>query len=176
MAFGNSQPQNFNLLQRNNYKIVINRLPATLFYTQTLKTPEVFFPPIEVPSPFIQLNYAASQLKFSNLEFDFKVDENMQNYREIFTWMQGLGSPEDNQQYIDLKYTNNKDKNKGLRSDISVQVITSSNIPNKEMYFRDCFPVSLSGLSFETRNLTVNYLSATVKFSIRDFIISDVIS
>jgi hypothetical protein len=174
--FANSQPTNFNLLQRNNYKIVINRLPATIFYTQNLKTPEISFPEIAESTPFININFAATKLLIGHLEFTFKIDEDMQNYREIMTWMRGLGFPDNTLEYRALKYSDNPDGTKGIKSDCSVQVITSSNVPNKEIYFFDIFPVFLSGLSFDTKNTNVNYMDATVRFSVRDFVINDVIS
>jgi hypothetical protein len=87
--------------------------------------------------------------------------------------MAGLGFPESTDQFGAL--FNDKNAGQGLRSDASVEIITSSNLPNKEIYLRDIFPTYLGNLVFETRNTNVNYLSCTVRFSVRDFIINDIV-
>jgi hypothetical protein len=162
---------NYNFLSPNNHRFVISRLPNTTLFLQKIELPTVKIGEISVGNPFIALNYSASSLEFGTLDIEFKVDEDLVNYREIFDWMTGLGFPESYKQYNDVKY---RDGNKGLRSDASLLIVKSQNIANKEILFRDIFPMSLSGIASTTVSDDVNYMTASVKFSIRDYTINDV--
>lgn len=167
MSIKDSIPTDTNLLQSNSYKFVIARLPATVFFTQTVVTPAVGVRDINTPNPFIKLNYSSTEMDVGFLRVTFKVDENLQNYMELFNWMQGLSFPEDFTQYSDLK----KSKD-GIRSDATLLVITSSNNPNREFYFRDVFPINLSSLTFDVKNNDAQYVECTVTFSVRDFTVN----
>ena len=172
MAIKNSQSEQINFLQITGARFEISRLPHTTFLTESVYFPTMVLPDITVGNPFQKLNYASSEIDFGRLAVEFKVDEKMKNFVEIFNWMKGLGFPESQEQYAELKDTSRK--NGGLRSDASVVIMSSSNNPIKEFVFRDLFPISLGGLRFVSTNSTVEYQVATVVFSIRDFVISDV--
>ena len=167
----NQYTSNFNFLSPNNHRFVISRLPNTTLFLQSIKLPQVRLPEINAGTPFVKLNYSSTQLQFDNLIVEFKVDEDMENFREIYDWMTGLGFPEDFQQYRDVKY---KEANKGVRSDASLMVLKSQKIAHKEILFRDIFPVSIGGFASVTTSDDVNYMTAKVEFSIRDYTINDI--
>lgn len=173
MAIKNSQSEQINFLQISGARFEISRLPETTFYTEGIYFPTMVLPDITAGNPYQRLNYAASEIDFGRLAVEFKVDEKLKNFTEIFNWMVGLGFPESQTQYKELKDTSKR--NGGLRSDASIVILTSSNNPVKEFVFRDMFPVSLGGLRFVTTSGDVEYQVATAVFSIRDFIISDVV-
>jgi hypothetical protein len=57
----------------------------------------------------------------------------------------------------------------GVFSDISLLVLSSAMNPIHEVTFRDCFPVDLSALTFDSTAADVEYLTATVTFANRKF-------
>lgn len=173
MTIKNSQTEQLNFLQMSGARFEISRLPATTFLTESIYFPTIVLPDITIGNPYQKLNYAASEIDFGRLAVEFKIDEHMKNFTEIFNWMKGLGFPESQSQYAELKDTSRK--NGGIRSDGSIVILSSSNNPVKEFVFRDMFPVSLGGIQFVTTSSSVEYQVATAVFSIRDFIISDIV-
>lgn len=172
MSIKNTEVDQLNFLQVSGYSFEIERLPYTTFMTQAVYFPTIVLPDITTGNPFQKLNYASTEIDFGKLAVDFKIDEKMKNFTEIFNWMKGLGFPEDQTQYAEVKYRSRPLT--GLFSDASVLILSSSKIPVKEFVFRDIFPVSLGNLRFESTLEDVQYAVATVVFSMRDFIIKDI--
>ena len=92
--------------------------------------------------------------------------------------MVGIGFPKDNQQYIDAigseqnmnpiasKVDNAKATGKPsvLMSDATLTILTNKNNPNLRVNFKNCFPTSLSGLSYTTQGTDTEQLTASVTF------------
>jgi hypothetical protein len=57
---------------------------------------------------------------------------------------------------------NSKD---GLRSDISINLLNSNKRPFVRFVYRDCMPISLSGINIDTTQNDVYYPKADVTFS-----------
>jgi hypothetical protein len=166
------KPGSPSFLNPNGFELLIRRLPFTNFYCQKVTLPEIRVEPIMVPNPYNRLNYSASAPTYSSLIVDFKVDENLKNYREIANWLKGLGFPETYDQYSENKKVHGND---ALRSDASLIFTTSSKVPNIEFRLVDVFPIRLSlpdAVASSTKQ-EVEYVTATAEFSVRDF---DVVS
>ena len=58
--------------------------------------------------------------------------------------------------------------NEGIFSDITLIVLSSAMNANYEIVFRDCYPMALSELEFDTSSEDVNYLTcmATFKYTL----------
>lgn len=160
-------PENKNTLSPLGYRFVISRLPNVVYFCQVVNIPGIILPDIKTDTPFVQLNFGGDHINFGDLVLSFKIDEDMENYREIMNWILGLGFPENFNQYKDLKATQLQDG--GLKSDASLIITSSTMNENIEIYFRDIFPKSLTNLSFNSTMADVDYLTAEVTFSIRDF-------
>ena len=101
----------------------------------------------------------------------------MYNWYEIFSWMQGIGFPENIDKYGKLKSGTIPD----LNGDLPLKVIpqrthgliygqgtliinSSQNEPVLKISFIDMHPISLGELSFDTRESDVLYATASVTF------------
>lgn len=166
------KPTNTNFLNPNGFAVSFQRLPFTTFYCQEVAIPSVNINDITTGNPFIKLNFSSTEINIGRFAMRFKVDENMKNYREILNWIRGLGFPETFDQYKDNKAIHGRE---ALRSDASVLITTSSKIPNIEIKLVDAFPVELSPLEFVTTDQdNINFITATVIFSVRDFVLSSI--
>lgn len=160
-------PSNTNALSPLLHRFVLSRLPNTTFFCQRVVMPNVSLQNSSTATPFISLPYAGTEMDFGNLQLQFLVDEDMKNYKELLEWIEGLAFPENFGQYATLKA--NVDGNKGIESDATLLITTSSKNPNIEVTFIDIFPIALTDLVFDVTKQDVDYLTATVAFAHRRF-------
>lgn len=146
-----------NYLSTGGFDIKVSRLPHVEFFTQKMLLPGVSANPVETQTPLQSFYSEPDHLRFADLDLTFIVDENMENYREIFDWLQGLGTPNNLQQHKALK-----DSKEGLYSDISVILLNSHKNPNIKFTFTNCFPIGLTPVSLDLAQQDVQYAEATV--------------
>jgi hypothetical protein len=173
-----NQPTNLNFLGQNGFRFSIKRLPGVNYFCQGVSIPSVSIGVIETPTPFSAIPRAGDRITYDPLTIKFKVDEDLSNYFEIQKWIEALGHPDSLSQTRELSKNINKDQFGSYRnvgyyttfvSEATLSILTSSKNINKTIYFEDCFPTSLTELSFESTNTTIEYLEATVTFRYRKY-------
>ena len=92
----------------------------------------------------------------------FKIDENLQNYLEIWNWLRSIGK----QDYTFYKKIDSNPSyyGTGIYSDISVQILTNKKNPNYEIKIINAFPIAITSLDFDASQETINYVEATARF------------
>ena len=105
----------------------------------------------------------------------FLVDEDLENYLEIQHWLRGLGFPDSLKEIYDWQRSNPNAPSGPLNytSDGTMNVLSSSNVPNFKVKFLDMFPVSLSDLDFDATDSDIDYLTADVTFKYTIYNITD---
>lgn len=156
------QPTNKNMLSGLGFTFNLKRLPGVNFFATQVNVPGLVGNAVSQATPFKPIFRAYDKLEYNELQVTFKVDEDMQNYMEIFNWMVGIGFPADFEQRRLLEA--NANVGERLFSDGQIVIQTSKRNPNIEMNFVDLIPVSLSDLQFSSQNQDVDYLEATVSF------------
>jgi hypothetical protein len=172
-----SQPTNKNFLSPLGYKFSIKKTPTVNWFVQSVILPSINLNRTFIATPFINLPVAGDHLEFGNLEVTFRVDEDMQNYLELYNWMQGLGFPDNFDQYKNIAARTRGPLSGGVDpltgesvySDATLLILSSNMNPISEITFIDVFPIGLSQLSFDSRLTDVQYVEATVTFSHRKF-------
>ena len=156
-------PINKNFLSPLNFRFQLKRAPNLNFFIQKINLPGMAIPETEQPNPFVSIPRSGDHIEYDTLTATFKVDEDLANYLEIHDWLRGLGFPESYSEYEKLS-RGNSFEGKGIHSDITLLILNSTKLPNFEINFVKCFPVSLSELIFDTTTTDVDYLEATVEF------------
>ena len=87
-----------NYLSPVSFVISVERLPNTEFFTQRVAIPSMSMNPPQQVSPIHNIYKTPDRIEYADLDLSFIVDENMNNYKEILSWMEGLGSPETTEQ------------------------------------------------------------------------------
>ena len=171
MSALDNTPENKNFLSPLNFKFFIKKTPYINFFIQKINLPSIRLIQVDTSNPFVKTPYAGDHIDFGTLTMNFKVDEDLKNYLEIHNWIIGLGFPERYEQYRDLSnkpiYTGD-----GIVSDMTLTILASTKTPNYEITFVDAFPVSLSDLTFNTMDNTVNFLSADATFKYTHYTIT----
>jgi hypothetical protein len=121
------------------------------------------------------------KLTFETLNITFLVDEELQNYRELWDWLVGMGSPVSHSQWettlakgdgaIRTFSTPDADprtkstyEESNLYSDATLIVYSSKNQPKVEVKFKNMFPTSLSSLEYSQEATDVEYFKASATF------------
>jgi hypothetical protein len=131
---------------------------------------------VPLETPFTRIPFPGDRVEFQDFIVRFIIDEDMLNFREIFKWMQGLGFPDDFDQFKALKTTDpaNQGPDSGIKSDATLIVLTGSYTPKIKVSFKDCFPMMLSAVNFDTANEDIMYIQADATFSYRSFDIENI--
>ena len=164
-----------------SFKFVVKRLPAVSYFAQSVEIPEVRTPSIRVPSPFGNLPKPGNELEWSPLMLTFKVDERLQNYIELHTWLVATGHPitfDDTKNFIAANPAWSPRGRGGATaadfvSDATLFVFTGQKNPMIEVNFLDAFPIQVSAVRFDATAVDVAYLECTAVFSYRAYIFTD---
>ena len=174
MSVFDNQPTNQSFLSPTGFKVQIKKTPHVNYFVQSASLPSVSLGTADADTPFIKIPFPGTKLTFGNLQFTFKVDEDMKNYLEIYDWLKAVGFPDNFAQYTNIAGASLASGD-GVFSDITMVVLSGVKNPNMEITFYDCFPVDLAGLSSDSTVSDVDYITATVTFANRRFDINALI-
>lgn len=151
-----------NYLSPVSFKIVVDRMPNVEFFTQRVSIPGLSMGAPEQLSPLHRIYKTPDRIEYAELDLSFIVDESMDNYNEILSWMEGMGTPEKSDQFKNLE-----DGKYGLVSDVSILVENSNRRQNIKFTFTECFPIALSGVNLDVTGSDVIYpeASATMRYT-----------
>ena len=163
------QIENRNFLSPTGFKFTLSREPKVAFFCNQANIPDLNLGVAIQPSYTKMLPTPGDIIEFGDLSLRFLVDENLENYMCIQNWIRGMGFPERLEQFAELeqKGTIQGNYSKGRQnvySDGTLQVLTSSQIPNFQVMFQDLFPYTLSTLTFDATDTDIQYFTADVSF------------
>tara|TARA_B100001750_G_scaffold24442_1_gene16267 strand:- start:6343 stop:6879 length:537 start_codon:yes stop_codon:yes gene_type:complete len=163
-----TQPDNLNQLSVVGFDVNFSRLPNTEYFCQRVNIPAVVLGETAQANPFMNTPLEGDTLTFESLSISFVIDEDMQNYIEIYNWLTALGFPKDYTQFAALKRTENfaNEKN-SFYSDINIIMHTNKSNPNYSITFTDVFPTALSSVQLDSTVTTVEPLVVDATFNFR---------
>jgi len=174
MSVIDNTPQNRNFQSPLNFKFTIKKAPNVNFFIQKVNIPSITLAAPIATNPFVKIPYPGDHLDYGELNITFKIDEDFQNYLEIYNWITALGKPQtwDQRAQIESQPSYTGD---GIYSDISIIALNSKKIANYETVYIDAFPVSISSINFNTTDSDVDFISASATFKYTYFTISQVV-
>ena len=99
---------------------------------------------------------------------------------EIQNWIRGLGYPEKIKEFSNLEKqavlgveTKFGQSGDNIYSDATLQVLSSNLVPQFQVIFSDCFPYSLSTVTFDATDTDIEYFTADVAFKYTIYRITD---
>jgi hypothetical protein len=150
---------NKSVLNRNNFRLVIDKVPTVEYYVRTVNIPGVQFgETVQSAGVGLDAFFPGDKASFDTLEVGFLVDEDLENFTEIYNWIDSIVPLSDPALYgtytetavssTNILQSQANDLNQ--YSDITLVVNTNKNIPNRYIRFHDCFPVALGSIDFES--------------------------
>ncbi len=174
------QISNRNYLSPIGFKFILAKSPKVDFLCQAANIPAINMGTAVQTSYLKDIPVPGDKVTYDDLSLRFLIDENLENYLQIYNWMTGLGYPESVEQYSNLKKDDVRMDNVDSTdpryfefSDATLQILSSNFQPNILVGFRDVFPTSLSTLEFDVGERDFNYFTAEVNFKYTIFEITD---
>jgi len=185
-----SQPTVLDYATQTQWRLAFNRIPTTTWFCTAANIPGITLGEATYPTPMADMFVTGDKLTFDTLNITFLVDEELQNYREIWDWIVGMGAPRQHSQFSEvltkgdgttLKFSTVGSDDElsprdaavmkggtptegNIYSDANLIIYSSKNTPKVEVKFKEMFPTSLSGLDYSQESTDVEYFKATATF------------
>jgi len=167
---------NRNFLSPTGFLFKLNRCPKSSYFCSSANIPSLDIGTATQSTYLKDIPLPGDKILFGDLNIEFLVDEDLGNYMEIQKWIRGLAYPDSIKEYQDLEkqkvLPDGMDVN-SIYSDAVLQVLTSNNVTNFQVNFKDLFPISLSTLTYSADETDINYFKASVNFAYLIYNITD---
>ncbi len=172
-------PDSKNFLAPVGFKFVIERVPTVEFFCQSVNLPEMSIGTRTIDNRVKAYDLPGDKMTQGDLTLSFMINENMDNFYEIYNWLKGLTNPGTEQQFWDYMNTIDEkgrptDFNK-ITTDARLLVLDSNFNTITTAVFMNIFPTSLSGVRFTADANDIDYVTADAvfKYTLMEFIDSD---
>jgi hypothetical protein len=155
---------NKNMLSPVGFSFHVKKLPELNFFVQSVTVPGVTLPIFEQPNPFKAIPRIGDHLQYGELLVNFKVNEDMGNYVQIYNWLLGIGFPDSFAQYKEVAEEAKQLTGDGIESDAYMMVMSSAMNPIMRIDFEDVFPTALGDITMDSRDTGIEYLDTTATF------------
>jgi len=171
---------NRNFLSPTGFKFALKRSPGVAFFCNQANIPSLDLGIAEQPTYLKNIDVPGDKIQFGDLNLRFLVDEDLMNYMEIQNWIRGLGYPEKISEFNDLENqsilgaeTKFGQSGDDIYSDATLQILSNNLVPQFQVIFSDCFPYSLSTVTFDATDTDIEYFTADVSFKYTIYRITD---
>lgn len=163
---------NKSILNKNNFRLLIEKVPTVEYYVKSVNIPGMSFSETTSAAGVgLDAYFPGDKVSFDTLDVTFLVDEDLENFKEIYDWMDAIvpiANPEAYSAYVDSIKTGSGtysavENDLNQYSDITLVMNTNKNVPNRFFRFHDCFPISLGALELES-GAEAEAVSTTVSF------------
>lgn len=153
-------PKNPNQLSNINFKLLIKRMPGVVFFCHKANIPGANLPVTWQPTPFVDIPEYGDHLEFKPFVVSFKVDEDLRNYVEFYSWLREIGKADSFAEFKKLKSQPNY-TGRGIKSEAILSILDSNRNANFNITYHDCIPVDISDLNFDAQSPDVMMINAT---------------
>lgn len=157
-------PANKNFLSPTGYKFSVARAPNVAYTVQRINLPGISLGSAQLETPFLTIHLPGTGITYDTVSVEFKVDEDMSNYLEIFNWMLGLSVIKTFSGHQTTPRNSVDTGNNILTSDLNLTIMNSAFRGNVSVDFYDAYPINLSDMQFDSTDTDMNYINATVTF------------
>lgn len=150
---------NKSILNKNNFRLLIDKVPTVEYYVQSVTIPQLSFTEVSQPAGVgLDAFFPGDKIEFGQLDVTFLVDEDLENFKEIYDWMNSIvpiKDPNDYKAYTETTTTAigqvSAIENDLIQySDITLVINTNKNVANRFFRFYDAFPTSLSQVEMQS--------------------------
>ena len=176
-TWAGSLPDNLSYLAPTQFELIVKKLPNTKYFATGVNIPSVNIGETLQPTRLgANIKLPGDKINYGELTITFIVDENMENWTEMFNWMEGITASTDTEKYRLLtgasksaKYDGSGDPEE-MYSDMTIVVTTAANNPNRYIRIQDAYPSSLGEITMDTTVAGgLSYVTCTASFQFTSF-------
>lgn len=150
-------PINTSLLQPARFTFSFPTLPFLKYFCQNVQLPSVSTSAVQVVSPFADTFRHGDKLVYDQFNISVLIDEDLRVWEESYNWLKALTKPQDFPQYL------NRERNEPYH-DALLTINTNTNLPNIRISFKNCHPMSISNIQFDTKQNADIAMTAEISF------------
>ena len=172
-------PDNLSYLAPTQFELLIKKLPNTKYFSTGVNVPSVSVAEVQQPTNLGRnVLIPGDKINFGEITVTFIVDENMENWTELYTWMSQITSSTDPDKYRSLVGANRRANEPydgsgdydAVYSDMTIVVTTAANNPNRYIRIEGAFPTSLGEITMDTTVAGgLSYVTCTASFQFTTF-------
>jgi hypothetical protein len=172
---------NINFLNDNSFKFNLLNSPNVNFFCTKVNIPELSIDIAKQSTLYNEISYPGDELNYGDLIVTFKLQENLKDYMEIFTWITNSAHPINltdlYEQQLDVKNNlsgsyKGESNSGGIFSDAILEILDNNLNPKFYIKFYNCFPIRLSSVEFNTEVSDASPLQCTAAFKYLYFTIN----
>jgi len=172
-------PDNLSYLAPTQFELLVKKLPNTKYFATGVNIPSVSVAESQQTTRLgANVKVPGDKITFGELSINFIVDENMENWTELYTWMEQTTGSTDPEKFRSLVGANRKADQPydgsgnydALYSDMTIVVTTAANNPNRYVRIQGAFPTSLGEITMDTTVAGgLSYVTCTASFQFTNF-------
>ena len=155
---------NKNMLSPVGFSFHVKKLPELNFFVQSVTMPGVTLPIFEQPNPFKAIPRIGDHLQYGELVVNFKINEDLGNYVQLYDWLKAIGFPDSFSQYAEVAEEGKQLTGDGIESDAYLMIMSSAMNPIIRIDFEDVFPTALGDITMDSRDTGIEYVETTATF------------
>ena len=172
-------PDNLSYLAPTQFELLVKKLPNTKYFATGVNIPSVSVAEsLQTTRLGANVKVPGDKITFGELSVSFIVDENMENWTELYTWMSQITSSTDPEKFRTLVGANRRAEQPydgsgdydALYSDMTIVITTAANNPNRYVRIEGAFPTSLSEITMDTTVAGgITYVTCSASFQFTTF-------
>ena len=155
MAEDTRQPKILNYFIPTGFKFVIDKIPHVNFFCQSTNLPGLSAGQFLQVTPLRDMPIAGDKVQMNELRVRFIIDEELQNWLEVYNWIKGITFPEDLEQY----------NSEETYSDGFLTILTSNKNVQYVAKFTNLFPVDLTDIEMSSDVADAEVVAADATFA-----------
>ena len=140
MAESSRQPKNLNYFIPTGFKFMIDKIPNVNFFCQSCNLPGLSAGQFLQVTPLRDMPIAGDKVQMNELRVRFVIDEELQNWLEIYNWIKTITFPDNQEQY----------KQENVYSDGMLTLLTSNKNVQYVAKFTNLFPIDLTDIEMSS--------------------------
>ena len=165
MAESSRQPKNLNYFIPTGFKFMIDKIPNVNFFCQSCNLPGLSAGQFLQVTPLRDMPIAGDKVQMNEFRVRFVIDEELQNWLEIYNWIKTITFPDNQEQYIPEQ----------VYSDGLLTILTSNKNVQYAAKFTNLFPVDLTDIEMSSDVADAEVVAADATFAYTTYNIERII-
>jgi len=149
-----ANPSTFNHLDNVKFKFQIHRIPNVNYWVQSLTLPAIQQEQSVLPGMRRDIPIPGQKIEFENLIVNFMVDQNLDNYFEVYSWFQVIQTAGNINEMI---------------SDCSIHFLDGNNNVQRTVDVVGAYPLIMTELSLNSDDSDVVPVQCSITFTYQYF-------